>query len=140
MSGAKKLDTACPRPRKRPRKPKSGIPRKTRINKVNRKRQRREFQRAYGSRKRVRFVQSLPCLVEGCTRYPLARQVVHIDTGGTGRKADASHTVPLCFHHHIEVLHRIGRETFEERYGLDLTAAAANTEKLWINSKTGDTE
>lgn len=102
-----------------------------RIRKRNAKRRAKEFARAYGSKKRVKFVQSLPCLVDGCNRYPLARMVAHIETGGMGRKADANLTVPLCFHHHIEVLHRIGRESFEAKYGIDLQQLAADTESRW---------
>lgn len=100
--------------------------------KRNVQRHKKEWLRAYGSQKRVKFVQSLPCLVDGCNRYPLARQCVHIKTGGTSRKADADKTVPLCYYHHMVVLHMIGVETFQEAYGIDLAEAAAETQKAWL--------
>ena len=44
-----------------------------------------------------------------------------LSRGASGANKDA---VPLCQEHHSEV-HTIGRETFQERYGVDLRAVAA---------------
>lgn len=52
-----------------------------------------------------------------------AHHVRSAATAGTGMKPSDFDTVPLCAHHHGE-LHRIGHETFEKRYGVDLLAEA----------------
>lgn len=44
--------------------------------------------------------------------------IVSRGAGGTDRDC-----VPLCRHHHDEI-HRIGRDTFQERHGVDLRAVA----------------
>jgi hypothetical protein len=51
-----------------------------------------EFQRIYGSKRRVAFVAALPCIV--CHRTPCEN--AHIISGGMGRKADYTDIVPLC--------------------------------------------
>lgn len=61
----------------------------------------------------------------------------HTVTGGVGRKADAHTIIPLCHQHHAE-LHR-GVERFEDLYGIDLTEAAAETQRLWLAHSTEDT-
>lgn len=91
-----------------------------------------EWERAYGSEARVRWVQSLRCLVPGCTRWPSDN--AHIETGGTGRKADADRIVPLCRAHHTDgpdSLHALAREGFEQRHGLDLAAEAERVDASW---------
>lgn len=95
-------------------------------------RREREWERAYGSEARVRWVQSLPCLVHDCRGWPIDN--AHIETGGTGRKADADRIVPLCRAHHLggdQSLHRLGREGFEVLHGLDLEQEAAAVERRW---------
>lgn len=95
----------------------------------NAKRKAKEFARAYGGGERVTFVRALPCLV--CGRASTAPcENAHIVTGGMGRKADAALIVPLCSPHH-QSLHARGRAPFEDRYGVDLGAAAVETEAKW---------
>lgn len=94
--------------------------------KANPKRKRSEFARCYGSIERVEWVRSQPSVIDG------ARPCVnaHTATGGTSRKADAETIVPLTGRQHDE-LHRIGVASFEAKYGVDLAALAAHTERQW---------
>lgn len=97
-----------------------------------------EYARIYGSKERVEFVKSLPCV--GCgrdwehTRVPIDN--AHIENGGTGRKADHTKIVPLCsptapkFSCHGR-FHRHGREDLEMWAGINLETAAAETEAAW---------
>lgn len=89
------------------------------------KRKLSEFQRVYGSKERVAFVKSLPCVVPGCQDRRI--QNCHSRSGGTGRKADYFWIYPGCEKHHAEE-HKIGRKTFEKRYQIDL-----NFESYWTN-------
>lgn len=115
------------------------------LNRVNRKRRQSEFARCYGSVERVEWVKSLPCV--GCgrnwatTRVPIDN--AHIETGGTGRKADYTKIVPLCSPHAPKFschgrFHRHGRVDLEMWAGIDLEKAAAETERLWLEQQ--DTE
>jgi hypothetical protein len=66
-----------------------------------------------------------------CCRYdPIEQAHVGKAGKGMGRKADADQTVPLCRFHH-RILHHIGTQSFEQRYGVDLDALAAETERRW---------
>lgn len=98
-----------------------------------------ETLRIYGGKKRIEFVKSLACQVCAITGYT---ENAHIETGGMGRKADSRFIMALCGPHprrlvpgihigHHRLLHKLGRETFERRYDLNLSACAAETEKLW---------
>lgn len=93
---------------------------------VRRRRTKREFARIYGSKARVKWVQSLPCLL--CENTP--SQNAHIETGGTGRKADYDKIVPLCYWAH-RLLHTMGRSTFERCEKIDLAYHAAATQRQW---------
>lgn len=82
-----------------------------------------------------------PCIACGRRGYC---DSAHIESGGTGRKADYTKTVPLCGvlwsivdNCHKEA-HR-GQETFATKYGIDLTEAAAETESRWLSHSTEDT-
>ena len=96
------------------------------LRRVNPERRAAEFARCYGSEARVAFVRSLPSVATG--RRPCVN--AHVGTGGTGRKADARHIVPLTWDEHEE-MHRVGEAAFAARYSLDLTRAAAATEAAW---------
>lgn len=81
------------------------ISRKTKPKARNVKRRQSEFARCYGSRQRVEWVKSLPCM--GCVTYwPISpspgwlSENAHTVTGGAGRKADADTIIPLCTNHH----------------------------------------
>ncbi len=73
------------------------------------------------------FVRSHECIVSGCTRRPI--EVAHVrigNVGGIGRKPSDYYTVSLCGGldgHHAES-HRIGDQSFQKKYGLDLRALA----------------
>lgn len=118
--------------RKAPLQAKAGLKRKSPVRKVNQKRRASEFARCYHSKERVAWVQRQPCVV--CTLSPCDN--AHIRTGGTGRKAGYRQIVPLCSPFYDEdgchrYLHAIGRASFERTYGIDLVAAAAETERRW---------
>jgi len=51
-----------------------------------------EFQRVYGSKRRVEFVKRMGCCV--CGKTPCEN--AHIKSGGMGRKADYRDIIPLC--------------------------------------------
>ena len=91
-----------------------------------RKRSASEYARIYGSKERVEWVKSSPSVASGLRPCVNA----HTVNGGTGRKADACWIVPLTDAEHRE-LHRIGKESFNAQYGVDLDTCAMRTEKLW---------
>lgn len=112
------------------------------VKRSNPARKAREFKRAYGSKARVAWVKSLPCVACGVVGYS---ENAHVTSGGVGRKADASQIVPLCGARPLFGLpgyagtegchreaHRTGRELFAQRWKLDLDAAAAATETAWL--------
>jgi hypothetical protein len=117
-SGEKVIWSTIAGPRKKPK------PR-------NAKRKASEFSRCYGSRARVQWVKSRPCLVANAQcRQPIENAHVTDDgTKGMGRKSGFACIAPLCRFHHFE-LHIIGPE-FESRYGVSLAFAAAQTEQAW---------
>lgn len=51
-----------------------------------------EFQRVYGSKRRVAYIKELPCVV--CGNGPCEN--AHIKSGGVGRKAEYTDIIPLC--------------------------------------------
>ena len=73
------------------------------------------------------FVRSHECCVPGCTARPI--EVAHVRRGsdaGMGRKPSDYFTVSLCggpAGHHAEQ-HRLGEQSFEQRYAIDLLALA----------------
>lgn len=88
--------------------------------------------RIYGSPARQEWLRSLGCIV--CGYSPCA--ICHTKSGGMGRKADFTHTVPMCFPHHREQ-HQMGTKSFEARYGVNLTALAEHTEAAWRRREEG---
>ncbi len=93
------------------------------------KRKPSEFARIYGSRERVTWVKSLPCLVAGgACEGPIDN--AHTATGGTGYKAGYKTIVPLCRYHH-ERLHAIGHARFHKDYFVDLASHAVRIEREW---------
>lgn len=108
------------------------LKRRKRVNPVNPERREREFARAFGSLERCYYVSQLACVVPWCRqRGPMEN--AHIETGGVGRKADATKVVPACEPHHrtgpIAMHH--GIETFQDEYAIDLEEAARLTEESW---------
>lgn len=103
------------------------LARRTKVKRVNRNRRKKEWARAYGSKERVAFVQSLPSVAGGIGPCENA----HIVTGGMGRKADYCLIVPLTPEEHRD-LHVVGPRRFEELCNIDLEACAAFTEAAWL--------
>lgn len=76
------------------------------------------------------FLRRHHCVVHGCERTPI--EVSHIRTAanaGTALKPHDASAVPMCGgigpdSHHAEY-HRIGHQSFERKYALDLAALAA---------------
>lgn len=107
------------------------------MNRRNAKRRVKEWDRAYGSKTRVKFVAQLPCAA--CGGGPCEN--AHTESGGAGRKADYTKIIPLCggLHGCHAKQHRSGwlsiamTETSRER-------AAALTEQLWQEARGGDSE
>ncbi len=85
------------------------------------------FTRCFESKERVEWINWLPCLVCGTTPCHNA----HIETGGTGRRADSNKVVPACPAHHLEMDEGDGKEAFEQKYGLNLAEIAARVEHAW---------
>jgi hypothetical protein len=110
------------RRRTKPQSSPGGTPRTRKPRKAT------DFQRVYGSKRRVAFVKSLPCIVPFCDGWLIENH--HVISGGEGRKADACWIVPLCLSHHRE-LHNQGAKTFQSKYGLDLRHRAAATQAAW---------
>lgn len=84
-----------------------------------------EFQRIYGSKRRVEFVKNLPCMV--CAGKPCEN--AHIKSGGMGRKADYRNIIPLC-----KPCHRKQHQHGWKALGLDammLEGLAFSTQWLW---------
>lgn len=88
-----------------------------------------EFARIYGSKQRVAWVKLQPCIV-ATSQCIGGIEGHHIKTLGTGIKAGYRFVVPLCFGHHRR-LHVMGRETFEDRYDIDLELSADRTHSRW---------
>lgn len=115
------------------------IARTTRVKAGNPKRKASEFQRCYGSRARVKWVQSLPCIVDDVAEsgIPCGRsENAHVPSqSGAGRKGDARHIVPLCKWHHTQSirtsLHALNKAGFNAYHDLDLDAIAATVEARW---------
>jgi hypothetical protein len=108
----------------------TGLKRSRKPPKRNVKRRASEFARCYGSKARVAFVRSLPCSACGVIGYSQNAHVCRVG-GGMGRKAHYTTIVPLRGAMHRE-LHQIGRASFEEKYGVDLDKAAADTQAAWL--------
>jgi hypothetical protein len=66
----------------------------------------------------LRFVRRHNCVVKGCWKRTEASHIVFDGQGKQGSKVDDTQAVPKCDGHHKEY-HRIGREPFERKYGLD---------------------
>jgi hypothetical protein len=90
-----------------------------------------EFQRIYGSKKRVEWIKAHGCLA--CARTPCEN--AHTENGGMGRKAGFATIVPLCAVHH-QMLHQIGQRDFADAFsdmlcGRTLASWAATYALAW---------
>lgn len=109
------------------------IARKAKVKARNPKRQRDNFARVYGSRERVAWVSSMPCVVAHCYNGPCHGH--HVRSDGMGRKAHHSAIVPLCAFHH-DAYHALGPDTFLSRHplvrGESFAVHAADTHRRWL--------
>jgi hypothetical protein len=74
------------------------------------------------------WIRGLRCVAcpETATNHPERMDAHHVKTRGAGGR-DEGNLAPLCWMHHNE-LHGIGRDSFAEKFGVDLSAVAA---RLW---------
>jgi len=76
--------------------------------------QKREIDKKY-----LAYIRKQPCLVYPC---PFKSSAHHDPSKGSG--GSDYETLPLCEEggHHIEGVHKLGRETFQKKLGLDFDA------------------
>ena len=106
---------------------------------VNPARRKREWDRAYGSKERVQWVRTLPCVACGRVGFSENAHVTNTDkSGGGSRRAGYQCIAPLCgylwsiLNNCHGALHRLGPASFQLRYHIDLASCAAATEKAWL--------
>ena len=92
-----------------------------------------EKRRIYGTKERIAWFKTLPCVICGT---PGPCDMAHSVSGGMGRKADYTTLVPLCGVCHREQ-HQMGTKSFEARYGVSLTDRAAQIQQAWIRREEG---
>jgi len=96
------------------------------VNPVNRERRSRLSEVQWGPESFQRWLHGLACVIPGCAARDVeAAHSVSRGAGGTWKDI-----VPLCRDHHREQ-HTAGLVTFEQRYGIDLRAAAATVQRRW---------
>lgn len=87
------------------------------------------------------WLRTLPCIVPKCKK---PSEASHTGDHGYGIKAMDYQAVPMCHDHHIasnSSWHGLGRERFEEMYGLDVDKIVIGLlaryiqEKLLVNMK-----
>lgn len=97
----------------------------------------------YGSKERVAFVKSLPCVACRVVGYSENAHIPGAEGSGAGRKGNADQIVALCGSRTQsgwlvtgchQALHAWGLAKFEALYShrpLDLRVEAAKTEQMW---------
>ena len=99
-----------------------------------RRRKRANWLRAYGSKERVEWVNSLPSVASGAVGTlddPIVNaHVAPPGEHGTGYKGDACWIVPLLKSEH-DMIHQHGIETFEAAYDVSLVREATFIEARW---------
>lgn len=118
------------------------LKRKTPVKKRNAKRRESEFARCYGSKARVAWIKSMPCIacsglhpLFGMTAGPSDN--AHTAHDGMGRKAGYDTIVPLCRNHHRRYDER--RAPFDDpKVRTAIAAVAPRLEALWQERQTGD--
>lgn len=103
----------------------------------SKKRKAAETTRAHGSPEKRAWMKRQPCII--CGRTP--SDAAHLHSGGTGRKDNHERTVPLCSDsvgysgHHTE--YDGGKRSFVAKYGVDLPALAAHTQRRFEAESSG---
>lgn len=78
----------------------------------------------FRSQKYLDEVKKLPCCVGfGCFGDIAAH---HVKSGGKSIKCDDHETIPLCWHHH-NLIHTVGKKTFERRFNVNLNELVKET-------------
>lgn len=102
------------------------------LRRVNPRRKRERFERAYLSPAYVAFIRWTGCVVRGCNRTPVrACHRKSRGAGGTWRDLFGG-----CDDHHAEQ-HAVGNREFERRHGLDLAAVCDRNVMEWMISTKG---
>ena len=65
-----------------------------------------------------------------------ARCMGNVQTHHVNRNHDDSATVPLCVQHHVEI-HKVGRDTFGEKYNLPHEKLERLAAEFWMESPHG---
>jgi hypothetical protein len=105
---------------------------RTPMKRVNKERKASNFVRAYHSVAFVKFVERLHCLVDGCeSTESECAHLVKDDQSGGSRKSGYQCCGPLCTGHHDELDNQLGREKFEEKYGVCLQDEADKVQILF---------
>lgn len=132
-------DDQIAKAREKARQPRPAIARKSPVKRRNVKRWKANHARAYGEYRD--WIVTQPCCACGYAGPEI--DPAHSATGGTRRKADAKTLVPLCGPHvddrdgngHMmcaegchRMSHRIGVQSFQRAFGVDLRAIAS---RLW---------
>src|SRR3990167_6612166 len=81
------------------------------------------------------FVRLHHCVIKGCWKKSQASHVVFDGQGKEGSKVDDTQTVPKCDGHHREY-HRVGRDRFEAKYGLNFYQIIINLLTEYIVQRT----
>lgn len=79
----------------------------------------------------LKWVRGHYCAVADCHGTQIEAHHIYQPGDAKGRKPGDNWTVPLCARHHEEVGRILGKETFAERYKVDLLTIAA---ELWKRS------
>ena len=103
------------------------------INKTNQKRRLKVEVTVWGPPGYREHVRAQPCAVRGCcSGSPVEpHHEPHKYPQGRGTWRDL---VPLCGFHHTKggaAVHRLGRDSFAERFGVDYEAVKAEVLALW---------
>lgn len=121
-------------PKRSPLKPRTSRIQRSALRRPK-KRKPSEFARIYGSRERVRWVKSLPCLVCASLIRPelLSSQSdnAHTEGDGMGRKGHYTTIIPLCRSHHERYDRRLfplDAEPVRDR----LRNAAGDVQRAWL--------
>jgi len=85
------------------------------------------------SEKYKAWIRKRSCVVCGLNDETM--EAAHMATGGIGIKASDYYCLPLCYKHHME--EHAGRETFAEKYNLDVWKLIAEHIEAYVEEKGG---
>jgi hypothetical protein len=110
------------------------LARRTRVRKVNRKRQGQRFPGRQDEAQRE-FVRGQPCAIAVCpgTLCEGFVEAAHVIGRGTGA-FDAGDLVPLCRHHH-SLHHTLGTDGMYQHTGINLAEDAIRLYHRWLEAQ-----